>query len=72
MARLSEVLNKYNLHTFAPDNIELTEEEYQKASECCGYIRGLLQKGWHKITKPNEQITIEEALDEWEKIHRGG
>ena len=35
MARLSDILNRYNLHTFSPDGMELSEEEAQRAEECC-------------------------------------
>ena len=65
MAKLASVLNKYNLHTFSPDDIELTDEEYAKAEESCAYIRGLLQKGWHTILDDGVQISIDDAAREY-------
>lgn len=56
---LHSILNKYNLHTFSPD-VELTDDEAQKADECCFYIRALLQKGWNTIKGINEQYSVEE------------
>lgn len=56
---LHTILNKYNLHTFAPD-VEISEDEAQKADECCFFIRALLQKGWNIIKGDNEQYSIEE------------
>ena len=67
---LHSIMNKYNLHTFSPD-VELTDEEEQKADECCFYIRGLLQKGWNTIVGLEEQMTIEDCGRQYLKEKEG-
>ena len=63
---LHSILNKYNLHTFSPD-VELTDDEAQKADECCFYIRALLQKGWNTVKGVDEQFTLEECGEQYLK-----
>ena len=70
---LHSIMNKYNLHTFSGD-VELTEDEAQKADECCFYIRALLQKGWNKVVGVGEQMTIDDCGNQYltERSARNG
>jgi hypothetical protein len=47
--------------------VELTDDEAQKADECCFYIRALLQKGWNTIKGVDEQFTLEECGEQYLK-----